>query len=121
MACGACKNVLTQVHDWRALTWHQVMTWPLRHASKAHAPAVPGPKSIDKIGMAVVHPGAHASNAYQSTGFRCPVATKEALVDGAKGPLRRGMTLAHGTLAAGVDVLAKAQVAAARGHAVLLV
>lgn len=54
-------------------------------------------------------------------GFRCPVATKEALVDGAKGPLRRGMTLAHGTLAAGVDVLAKAQVAAARGHAVLLV
>mmetsp|Transcript_170644 Transcript_170644/g.542082 ORF Transcript_170644/g.542082 Transcript_170644/m.542082 type:complete len:281 (+) Transcript_170644:1290-2132(+) len=88
----ARKDILAEVHNWRTL---------------AHASTIPGPKAVQEVGMSIVHADAKAA--------------EETLVDGAEGPLCSSMALADGALAACVDVLAEAQVPAARSRAILLV
>mmetsp|Transcript_6067 Transcript_6067/g.12868 ORF Transcript_6067/g.12868 Transcript_6067/m.12868 type:complete len:787 (-) Transcript_6067:3102-5462(-) len=73
----------------------------------AHAASVPRPEAVHEVGMPVVHAHPHAA--------------EEALVDGPEGPLGGGVALPDGALPACEDVLAEAQIAAERRHAVLLV
>lgn len=51
----------------------------------------------------------------------CTHTAQKSLVDGSKGPFRCRVALAHSSFSSGINVLAKAQVAALCGHTILLV